>query len=158
MIYIGSDHGGFELKNSIIAYIKDELKMEIEDVGCFSKESVDYPDIAVELCNNVIEKNTKGILVCGTGIGMSMSANKIDGIRCALCSEEYSARMTRKHNDANVLALGGRVIGIELASIGDPIFSVIAFSNKNRVGISNEQSQLLVMYFFITSCLFYHSS
>ena len=113
-IAIGSDHGGFELKNQILSYVKDELKKQIEDIGCFNKESVDYPDIAEQVCKKVNQNNGIGILVCGTGIGMSMAANKINGIRCALCSEEYSAAMTRKHNDANVLALGGRVIGVEL--------------------------------------------
>jgi ribose 5-phosphate isomerase B len=116
MIYIGSDHGGFELKTELLGYIKSDLKMEIEDVGCFSKESVDYPDIAKEVCTKVIShKKSFGILICGTGQGMAMTANKMPGIRCALCSEEYSAAMARKHNDANVLALGGRVIGRELA-------------------------------------------
>ena len=115
MIYIGSDHGGFELKNQVFSYIKNELKISIEDLGCFSKDSVDYPDIAKTVCEQVLKNNGIGILICGTGIGISMSANKINGIRCALCSEQYSAIMTRKHNDANVLALGGRIIGVELA-------------------------------------------
>lgn len=114
-IYIGSDHGGFELKQEVLEYVKNNLKTDIEDVGCFSKNSVDYPDIAKDVCQNVLKNNGLGILICGTGVGMSMSANKISGIRCALCSEEYSAAMTRKHNDANVLAMGGRVTGGELA-------------------------------------------
>lgn len=115
MIYVGSDHGGFELKEDIIKYIKEELKLEVEDCGCYSTDSVDYPDLAEKVCKSVTEKSGKGILVCGTGIGISIAANKMKGIRCALCSEEYSARMTRKHNDANVLALGGRTTGVELA-------------------------------------------
>lgn len=116
MIFIGSDHGGYELKNEVLAYIKEELKYEIEDIGCFSKDSVDYPDIAVDVCNKVNKTpDSFGILICGTGIGISIAANKVDGIRCALCSEEYSAEMTRRHNNSNVLALGGRVIGVELA-------------------------------------------
>ncbi|HOV15102.1 MAG TPA: ribose 5-phosphate isomerase B [Spirochaetota bacterium] len=115
MIFIGSDHGGFDLKVEIINYIKDELKKEIKDIGCFSKESVDYPDIAKNVCDEVIKKNGIGILICGTGIGISIAANKIDGIRCALCSYEYSAAMAKKHNNANVLALGGRTTGAELA-------------------------------------------
>ena len=79
MIYIGSDHGGFELKNQILSYVKDELKKQIEDIGCFNKESVDYPDIAEQVCKKVNQNNGIGILVCGTGIGMSMAANKING-------------------------------------------------------------------------------
>ncbi len=115
MIHIGSDHAGFDLKTEIINFIKKDLKMNIEDLGCYSKESVDYPDYAVEVCKKVIKNNSVGILICSTGIGISISANRIKGIRCALCSEEYSASMARRHNDANVLALGGKVIGVELA-------------------------------------------
>lgn len=115
MIYIGSDHGGFDLKLEIINYINDELKQEIKDMGCFSKDSVDYPDIAEIVCNEVVKNNGLGILICGTGIGISIAANKVDGIRCALCNFEYSAMMAKKHNNANVLALGGRTTGVELA-------------------------------------------
>jgi ribose 5-phosphate isomerase B len=115
MIYIGSDHGGFELKNQLFKYINGELGVEIKDMGCFSSNSVDYPDIAKSVCDEVINSNGIGILLCGTGIGISMAANKIKNIRCALCSNEYSAKMAKKHNNANVLALGARVIGIGLA-------------------------------------------
>ncbi len=115
MIYIGSDHGGFQLKKEVIEYIKTELKENVEDLGCYSEASVDYPDYAEKVCKKVLSEKAIGIVICGTGIGISIAANKIDGIRCALCSDEYSARMTRKHNDANVLALGGRVIGPEIA-------------------------------------------
>ncbi|MBP7553828.1 MAG: ribose 5-phosphate isomerase B [Spirochaetes bacterium] len=115
MIFIGCDHGGFELKIEIYNYIKDVLRLDITDMGCFSKDSVDYPDIAEVVAKSVLEKKGIGILICGTGVGISIAANKVDGVRCALCSEEYSARMTRKHNDANILALGGRTTGVELA-------------------------------------------
>jgi len=115
MIFIGCDHGGFELKTEIYNYIKGEMRLDITDMGCFSKDSVDYPDIAEVVAKSVLEKNGLGILICGTGVGISIAANKICGVRCALCSEEYSARMTRKHNDANILALGGRTTGVELA-------------------------------------------
>ena len=115
MIYIGSDHAGFALKNEVIKLIKDDLKIEIEDIGCYSTESVDYPDFAKDVCKKVLENNGIGILICNTGIGISITANKIKGIRCALCSEEYSATMAKKHNNANVLALGGNIIGKELA-------------------------------------------
>ncbi len=115
MIYIGSDHGGFELKNEIVEYVKNTLKLEIKDMGCWSKDAVDYPDIAKVVADEVIKNNSFGILICGTGIGISIAANKINGIRCALCSSEYSAMMTKKHNDANILALGGRTTGVEIA-------------------------------------------
>jgi ribose 5-phosphate isomerase B len=112
MIYIGADHGGFELKNEIVEYVKNELKLEIEDLGCYSKDSVDYPDYAKIVAEKVLKNNALGILVCSTGIGISIAANKIKGIRCALCSEEFSAMMSRKHNNANVLALGGKTLGV----------------------------------------------
>ena len=115
MIAIGSDHGGFELKNILIEYLK-ENGYEHEDLGCYDANSVDYPDIATLVCKEVSSKNARfGILVCGTGIGMNMCANKHKGIRAAQCSDTFSAKMTRQHNDANVLTLGGRVIGPELA-------------------------------------------
>lgn len=115
MIYIGCDHGGFALKQEIFKYIKEDLVLEIEDLGCYDTSSVDYPDYAEKVCNKVIAENAQGILICGTGIGISIAANKIKGIRCALCSEPFSAEMTRKHNNANVLAMGGRTTGSELA-------------------------------------------
>ncbi len=115
MIYIGCDHGGFALKQEIFKYIKEDLAEEIEDLGCYDTSSVDYPDYAEKVCRKVIAENAKGILICGTGIGISIAANKIPGIRCALCSEPFSAEMTRRHNNANVLAMGGRTVGTELA-------------------------------------------
>ena len=114
-IIIGSDHGGFDLKQEVISFLKDEMKYEVTDMGCYDKNSVDYPDIAEAVCGEVLKTSQFGILICGTGIGISISANKINGIRCALCSDEYSAKMTRHHNNANVLALGGRTVGPELA-------------------------------------------
>jgi ribose 5-phosphate isomerase B len=115
IIYLGSDHGGFELKEKIQDYLKEKDVTHL-DMGCFRKESVDYPDIAETVCKEVLKKDDAfGILVCGTGIGMSISANKIHGIRAALCHNEYEARMAREHNHANVLCLGGRVTGDELA-------------------------------------------
>ena len=115
MIYIGCDHGGFALKQEIFKYIKEDLALKIEDLGCHDTSSVDYPDYAKKVCNKVVSENAQGILICGTGIGISIAANKINGIRCALCSEPFSAEMTRKHNNANVLAMGGRTTGPELA-------------------------------------------
>ena len=115
IIAVASDHGGFELKNIIIEHLKEQGK-EVLDVGCFTPESVDYPVIAKELCKKITDGEAElGILVCGTGIGMSMAANKIKGIRAACCSDTFSARLTRNHNNANVLCLGGRVVGPGLA-------------------------------------------
>ncbi|MGA1874252.1 MAG: ribose 5-phosphate isomerase B [bacterium] len=114
-IVIGSDHGGFELKESLRAYL-EEQGHQIEDVGCYNQESVDYPDIADRVVRSILTlKAEKGILICGTGIGMSIAANRHVGIRAALCSEPLSARLSREHNDSNVLILGGRIIGREMA-------------------------------------------
>lgn len=114
-IAIGSDHAGFELKEEIAKFLREE-KLEFHDFGTFSLESVDYPDIAAEVAQAINSgKFDLGILVCGTGVGMCIAANKFKGIRAAHCSDEYTARLSREHNNANVLALGGRTIGIELA-------------------------------------------
>ena len=115
MIAIGSDHGGFALKEEIKKHLT-ERGVEFRDYGTFSEESCDYPIYAEKVCMAVTGGEAeKGILCCGTGIGMSMAANKIKGIRCACCGDCFSAEMTRRHNDANVLALGGRVVGPGLA-------------------------------------------
>ena len=114
MIAIGCDHGGYEMKTALIKHLQ-ENNVEFVDLGC-NGETVDYPDIAVKVCENVTSGECdKGVLVCGTGIGMSMAANKIKGIRAAVCGDTFSARFTRLHNDCNVLCLGGRVIGNGLA-------------------------------------------
>lgn len=114
-IIIGCDHGGLELKNEIIKHLT-ERGIECTDVGTYSYESCNYPDYAHILCTRIQSGEFEmGILVCGTGIGMSMAANKHKGIRAACCSDTFSARMTRMHNNANVLCLGGRVIGAGLA-------------------------------------------
>ncbi|MEN8199096.1 MAG: ribose 5-phosphate isomerase B [Thermodesulfobacteriota bacterium] len=110
-IAIGSDHGGFALKEVILPLLK-ELGHEVDDVGCFAGDSVDYPGFADIVSEKVGEGSAeKGILICGTGLGMSMAANKHQGIRAALCSDHYTARMSREHNDANVLCMGERVTG-----------------------------------------------
>lgn len=112
---IGCDHAGVKFKEQIKDYIKS-MGHEVEDFGAYTTDSVDYPDIAKAVCEGVTSGVCeRGILICGTGIGMSMAANKIKGIRAALCSDTYSARLTREHNDANVMAVGARVIGIDLA-------------------------------------------
>ena len=115
MIAIGSDHGGFELKCAVIEYL-NKNNIEFTDVGCYDKNSVDYPDIAEAVCKKVTGKECElGILICGTGIGISIAANKIKGIRAALCHSEYDAKMTKAHNNANVLCMGGRTTGVEIA-------------------------------------------
>lgn len=114
-IGIGSDHGGFELKESIKEFLK-EKGIEYIDYGTNSTESVDYPDFGRAVAEAVVKEEVdRGIVICGTGIGISIAANKVKGIRCALCGDTFSARMSRAHNDANVLALGARVIGPGLA-------------------------------------------
>lgn len=114
-VLLGSDHAGFGLKE----LIKQKLNCQgyqVIDVGCFSEESCDYPLFAIDLCKRIQKGDARnGILVCGTGIGMSMAANRMKGIRAALCANEYQARMSRAHNDSNVLCLGSRVIGQDLA-------------------------------------------
>ena len=114
-IPIGSDHAGFEIKNDLVQYLK-ELGYEPEDVGAAGKESVDYPDFASEVAGKISRgERNRGVLVCGTGIGMSITANKFKGVRASLCMNEEMAELARMHNDANVLALGGRLIGRDQA-------------------------------------------
>lgn len=115
MIALGCDPAGYMLKCGIMKYL-EQNGIEYRDYGCFEGEKCDYPLIAKTVCDEVVAKNAdKAILCCGTGIGISMAANKVKGIRAAACSDYYSAKYTRVHNDANVLCLGGRVVGIEYA-------------------------------------------
>ncbi len=114
-IFLASDHGGFELKEKVKIFLIDN-NFEYEDLGCFSLEPVDYPDYAKLLSKKIKDKNkSKGILFCGTGIGISMAANRFPYIRAALCTSVEMASKSRKHNDANVLALGGRILEDNLA-------------------------------------------
>ena len=113
-IIIASDHGGFNLKNQIIEYLKNN-GYDYEDYGCYNQESCDYPVYAKKVAEAVINDNVKGILVCGTGIGMSIAANRYKGIRASHCTDTFSARMTRLHNNSNILCLGERITGIGLA-------------------------------------------
>jgi len=114
-IAIGSDHGGFRLKAKIVEYLKGQ-NIQFEDFGTFDEESCDYPVIAKKIAQELVDKKfDKGILVCGTGIGVSIVANKIKGIRAAVCSDTFSAKMSRIHNDANILCIGQRVVGEGLA-------------------------------------------
>ncbi len=115
-VAIGCDHGGIELKDTVLSVLT-ELGHEIDDQGCHSADSVDYPNFAKSVSSLVKEgKCGCGILICGTGIGMSMAANRTPGIRAALCNEMFAAKMSREHNDANILCLGARVIGPGLAA------------------------------------------
>ena len=114
-IAIGSDHAGFYLKEDIKKYL-DEKNIEVIDMGPFDDKRVDYPDYGHAVGHEVIDNNLDfGIVICGSGIGISISSNKVKGIRAALCSEPYSAKLARRHNDANVLAMGARLIGHDMA-------------------------------------------
>jgi ribose 5-phosphate isomerase B len=114
-VAIGADHGGYPLKEEI-KQLLDSMQIEYQDFGCDSEESVDYPDFALPVAQKVAAGEfDRGILVCGTGVGMSIAANKIKGVRCALIHDLFSAKATREHNDSNVLAMGARVIGPGLA-------------------------------------------
>ena len=114
-IVMASDHAGFDLKNTLVEQLKND-GYEVEDAGTYSKDSCDYPVFAEKACRYMLDgKAELCILVCGTGIGMSMAANKVKGIRAACCSDTYSAKYTRLHNDANVLCMGARVVGEGLA-------------------------------------------
>lgn len=114
-IAVGSDHGGLEYKEKILEFLKNK-GYETIDEGTYSKESCDYPEFARKVANLVAEKKAdRGILICGSGIGMSIAANKVKGIRAALCSETTSARLSREHNNSNVLCLGQRLIGETMA-------------------------------------------
>lgn len=114
-IALGSDHGGFELKNEIKKHLED-LGLAVQDFGTHTKDSVDYPDIAEAVCVPVAAGAFDfGILVCGTGIGISIAANKVNGIRAAHCTDAYSAAKAKEHNNANVICLGGRITGVDLA-------------------------------------------
>lgn len=132
MIAIGSDHGGYDLKQKVIEYLEDK-KIPYQDMGCDSKASCDYPAFGHAVAKAVADgKCEKGIVICTTGIGISISANKIPGIRCALCSDTLSAKMTRLHNDANVLAMGAGIVGENLAVDIVETFLNTAFSGEER--------------------------
>lgn len=112
---LGSDHGGFRLKEAIKAHLTEQ-NIEFHDFGTYTADSVDYPDVAKDVAQAITSgQYEQGILICGTGIGISIAANKVKGIRAALCSDDFSAQMARQHNNANILALGERVLGIGLA-------------------------------------------
>lgn len=115
-IIIGCDHAAYELKDKIVALLKEQ-GLEVNDIGAHTKDSVNYPDYAKEVSSAVVSGEAdKGILLCGTGLGMSMAANRHEGIRAALCNDVFSAKLSRQHNDSNVLVMGARVIGDILAN------------------------------------------
>lgn len=130
-IYIASDHAGYRLKEELCSFFKEKF-LSFEDLGTKSDESCDYPDYA-HLLASKIDGNSFGILICGSGIGISISANRHKNIRCALCNESFSAKLARKHNNANVLALGGRLLGLDLAKD-----IVLTFINTNFDGGRHE--------------------
>lgn len=132
VIAFGCDHGGFAIKQEILDYL-DSKGIEYKDFGCFSSESCDYPDVARPVAKAVAGGECEtGILVCGTGIGMSITANKVQGIRAALCGDCFSAEATREHNDANILAIGARVTGPGLAVKIVDVFLHTKFSGDER--------------------------
>lgn len=131
-VAIGCDHGGINLKPTLKKYL-EKKGIEYVDFGCDTTESVDYNDYAIQVANAVKDKVCDfGILICGTGIGMSIVANKVKGIRCGHCSDPYSAKMTREHNDANILAFGERVVGAGLMEEIVSAFLFTDFSNGER--------------------------
>ena len=133
-IAIGCDHGGFGLKKAIVPIV-EQAGHTVVDLGCFSEEAVDYPDFADRVCAAIGEGHCqRGILICGTGIGMSIAANKVAGIRAAVCHDRYTADMARRHNDANVLAIGARVVSAELAREIVDVFLSTAFEEGGRHG------------------------
>ncbi len=132
MIAIGSDHGGYELKQAIMKHL-EERNLAYKDYGCYNEASVDYPEYGKIVANAVADGTCdRGILICGTGIGISITANKVKGIRAALCTDCFMAEATRQHNDANILALGGRVVGVGLALKIVDTFLDTEFSDEER--------------------------
>lgn len=132
MIYLGSDHGGFKLKEKITEYLESK-NYKYQDCGTYNNSSCDYPDFASQVVECVKkEKNNLGILICGTGIGMSIAANKYSGIRATLCYDEITAELSREHNDANILCLGERTTGIKKSLEILDIWLNTPFSNEKR--------------------------
>lgn len=133
MIALGCDHGGFAIKEAIKKYL-DESGIDYNDFGCYSEESVDYPVYAKKVADAVASGECeKGVLCCGTGIGISIAANKVKGIRAAVVTNEFCAEMTRRHNDANIIAMGGRVISEEQAVKFTRIFLETPFDGDRHV-------------------------
>lgn len=132
MIAIGSDHGGYDLKETVIGHLKEQ-GIECKDFGCYDKKSCDYPIYGRAVAEAVASGECeKGIVICTTGIGISITANKVKGIRCALCADTLTAQMTRLHNDANVLAMGGGIVGPNLAVSIVDTFLETEFSREEK--------------------------
>ena len=132
MIALGCDHGGYELMQEVMKHL-DELNIPYKNFGTYSTDSCDYPDYAKKVAHAVAQKECElGILICGTGIGISIAANKVKGIRCALCHDCFSAEATKQHNNANILAMGGRIVGPGLALKIVDTFLNTPFSNDER--------------------------
>ena len=144
MIALGSDHGGFDLKEQVKAYL-DKNNIPYQDFGCPNKESCDYPVFGKAAAEAVASGQCdRGIVICTTGIGISITANKVKGIRCALCSDPLSAEMTRRHNDANMLAMGAGIVGPKLAERIVEVFLNTAFEggrHARRVGLITEMEK-----------------
>ena len=143
MIAIGSDHGGFDLKEIVIAHLQEQGIM-CKDFGCYDRNSCDYPLYGRAVAEAVAKGECeKGIVICTTGIGLSITANKVKGIRCALCADTLTAQLTRQHNDANVLAMGGGIVGPNLALSIVDVFLQTAFSEEEkhcrRVGLIEQE-------------------
>lgn len=138
-IHIASDHAGFDLKKTLVEFLK-ELGHDVNDLGANSNESVDYPDYAHALANE-LKEGEKGVLVCGSGIGISIAANRHENVRCALIHDSLGARLSREHNDANVIAFGARLIGEDVAKDALMVFLSTEFSggrHQNRVAKINK--------------------
>ncbi|KAL7752025.1 hypothetical protein RI367_002553 [Sorochytrium milnesiophthora] len=144
-VVFGSDHAGFALKDQLVKYVKEKYpKITVNDVGAHSEDRVDYPKYGQKV-GELVSKDindplpsTLGIAVCGTGIGISIAANKVSGVRCALCHDHYTGLMARQHNNANVLALGGRVVGVEVAKEVVDVFLTTRFlgqQHATRIGM-----------------------
>ena len=132
MIAIGSDHGGYALKQKVIRHL-EERGIPYKDMGCYGTDSCDYPEYGHAVAKAVAEGSCeKGIVMCTTGIGISIAANKVKGVRCALCGDSFSAKMTRLHNDANVLAMGGGIVGGNLALEIVDVFLDTPFSGEEK--------------------------
>ncbi|AUB31111.1 ribose 5-phosphate isomerase B [Spiroplasma floricola] len=139
-IFIGNDHTATEMKNKIVEYLKTNGH-EVVNIGTNSNDSVDYPDFGKEVATKVVEEKAMGIVICGTGIGISISANKVKGARAALCYEDQTAILAREHNDANILALGARMIAIEKAVRLVDIFLNAKFEERHSCRVNKLNNQ-----------------
>lgn len=145
-IAIGCDHGGLNLKNAILKHLEGK-GIEYKDYGTYNEKSCDYPDIAIQVAEAVANKQEElGILICGTGIGISIAANKVPGVRAALCSDTFSAHATREHNDANILAMGERIVGVGLALDIVDTFLSTEFEGGRHIQRINKISEIEKKY------------